>query len=103
MKKSHDNSTIAIAAFTIFTILLWVGFDIYHIKLTSTIPENLKKVVLPLNPTLDTKTFKLVLDKKTFDKFEKSSSASSLIQIPTPSPSIASESSAATESGSLNE
>lgn len=62
MKK--NNQLILLAIFTIFTIIIWIASDLYHISITSTIPEDMKQLVVPLNPTLDTKIFDELRSKK---------------------------------------
>lgn len=62
MKKNNQLTSLAI--FTIFTIIIWIVSDLYHISSTSTIPHDMKQLVVPINPTLDTKIFEELRGKK---------------------------------------
>lgn len=62
--KKNNSTSIVIAIFTIITTLIWIGSNIYHISMTSTIPEDMKQVVLPFDPSLDTKIFEELKTKK---------------------------------------
>lgn len=62
--KKNNNTSILIAIFTIITTLIWIASSIYHISISSTIPEDMKQVILPFNPNLDTKIFEELKTKK---------------------------------------
>jgi hypothetical protein len=93
MKK--NNQLIFVAIFTIVTILIWIGADLYHISVNSTIPEDMKQIVIPINPTLDTKIFEELRSKKDPADFISGTEVSSIsspsaeIQVVPPTPTTA--------------
>lgn len=66
MRKIQDQNVI-LAIFLIVTIASWIGFDLYHISVTSTVDENLRQIIVPLNPKLDN----TVIDKIKHSRNEK--------------------------------
>ncbi len=82
MKKNNQNLYLAI--FTIITILIWIGADLYHISLTSTIPENMKRAIAPFNPNLDLTVIKNIKEKKNPSEFEISTPAAEIAPSATP-------------------
>lgn len=82
MKKNNQNLYFAI--FTILTILIWIGADLYHISLTSTIPENMKRVIAPFNPNLDLTVIENLKKKRNPSEFEISTSTAEIAPSATP-------------------
>lgn len=41
---------------TFITVAAWIGFNIYHIVVTSTISEEIQEQITPINPNFDTAT-----------------------------------------------
>ncbi len=41
---------------TFITVVAWIGFNIYHIMVTSTISEELQAQTLPIDPNFDMET-----------------------------------------------
>lgn len=76
MKKNNQLTVVAI--FTIITILIWIGTDLYHISVNSTIPEDMKQIVIPINPNLDTKIFEDLRSKKDPADFTSGTGVSSV-------------------------
>lgn len=46
---------LIIAILTLITIILWVIFDVIHLRSQVEIPTDLKNVLDPINPNFDTK------------------------------------------------
>lgn len=44
---------LRVLVFTLVTIVLWIGFTIYHSQQQSTLPVNLRKHTTPLNPNIN--------------------------------------------------
>jgi hypothetical protein len=80
----NNNQNIYFAIFVIFTILIWIGADLYHISLTSTIPENMKRVIAPFNPKLDLAVIESIKEKKNPSEFEISTSTAEIAPSATP-------------------
>ncbi len=79
-----NNNFLYLGIFTFFTVAAWVGFDLYHISISSTIPENMKQDVVPLNPALDLKIFKNIKEKKKPAEFAEGSASASTAILPEP-------------------
>jgi hypothetical protein len=54
---------ILIGAFTLLTVLAWIGFDVYHNSVTSTVSEDTVKTIIPITPTFDQEAI-LLLQKR---------------------------------------
>jgi hypothetical protein len=67
MKKNDRN--IVIIALTIFMIVIWISSNIYHIAVTSTVPENLRETITPFNPVIDLKTLEKLKSKRSVQEF----------------------------------
>jgi len=67
MKNKNQNLIIAI--FTIFVIIVWIASNLHHIAISSTIPEEIKQVITPFDPTIDEKIFEMIKQKKGVNDF----------------------------------
>lgn len=47
---------VLILSFAFILIVCWIGFNIYHSRITSTISESENVRILPINPNFDTNT-----------------------------------------------
>lgn len=54
MIKQRD--LLIIILMTFITVTAWIGFNIYHIAVTSTIGEELQTQISPINPVFDVNT-----------------------------------------------
>ncbi|OGH24137.1 MAG: hypothetical protein A3B47_04690 [Candidatus Levybacteria bacterium RIFCSPLOWO2_01_FULL_39_24] len=80
--KQKDILIILILLF-IF-VLAWIGGNIYHSGVSSTISETTAKDIAPITPTFDTKTIdKLKSRKKIVPSFELESVTPTPIVLPT--------------------
>lgn len=103
MKKNNNHTTIIIAVFTIVTVLIWIAADIYHISVSSTIPEDMKQVIAPFNPNLDTQIFDELKNKKNTSEFSGSSATSSSFETqPSALPQITPTTPVSTESSTTS-
>ena len=53
-KIKISQQTYIIAALTLITVLIWVGFDIYRAATKSTLELDVRQGLTPLDPSLDT-------------------------------------------------
>lgn len=53
MKRSEALFLLISVSILVFA---WIVFNIHHSSITSTIPEDVNKQIVPLNPQFDTKT-----------------------------------------------
>ncbi len=53
-RKQKDILFILISSFVV--VVAWIGFNIYHIKVTSTVNEHVQSQLNPINPTFDQET-----------------------------------------------
>ena len=102
MKKSTSSSTIAVAIFTIITILAWIGFDLYHIRVTSTIPAVVEEIIVPLDPALDTETINLIKTKVDFADFATGQKTATPSALTSPTPQLIEPTPTSTSSAQLN-
>lgn len=70
MKNNKQNLTLVII--TIITIIIWIGTNLYHISVTSTIPEDVRQTVSPFDPRIDTAVFETLKKKKNVDELSVS-------------------------------
>jgi hypothetical protein len=55
VKKPKAPRLVTVAIFTTITIIFWVFFSLYNIFITKPPPEVDPKLLVPLDPTLDTR------------------------------------------------
>lgn len=60
MKK---NDILILLIPTMFVVILWIVFSIYHNYVTSTIPENLNTQILSISPDFDVKTIESLKER----------------------------------------
>lgn len=48
---TKDN--ILLLLFTFITVLAWIGFDVYHIRIAPALPKVTEELTLPIDPTID--------------------------------------------------
>ena len=52
----NQKDALLLSITTFITIVMWIGFSVYHASVTSTIPESLQKRVEPIDARFDTET-----------------------------------------------
>lgn len=55
---------LIISILTLFTVLSWIIYDVYHAATTSTIPKVQQEKMTPLDPKFDTDTILKVIENK---------------------------------------
>jgi len=65
--KKNDILILLIPSFLI--VMFWVGFNIYHNYITSTIPEELSIQITPISPDFDTKTIENIKKRNSVEPF----------------------------------
>lgn len=65
MTKKHSKTTL-ISIFTTITILAWIGMEAYAQIAKTEVQTISDKVILPLDPSLDTKTLGEIEQKRFF-------------------------------------
>lgn len=48
----NNRDLLIISILTFITVFVWIFFDAYHVYTTSTIPQDLKMQLLPLDPKI---------------------------------------------------
>ena len=98
--KKHNNKQkdiLFILGSSFVVVVAWIGFNIYHIYVTSTISEEIQVQLSPINPNFDKD---MIRELKTRDKvvplFEKQETASRTATTLSPTPTIELEQSAST-------
>jgi len=56
----NQKDALLLSITTFITIVAWIGFNIYHATVTSTIPESLQKKVQPIEGKFDTEVIESV-------------------------------------------
>ncbi len=56
------NELLFLALLTVFTVLSWIVYDIYHAATTSTITPVQQELMEPLTPTFDHDTIVKIID-----------------------------------------
>lgn len=88
MKRQREIIILAISIFLVS--IAWIGFDIYHNIVTSTISEPLQQAITDINPNFDT-TVITQLKQRTYTDpiyFQGTASTSAKEQPATPSATI---------------
>ena len=103
-RKQKDILFILISSFIV--VAAWIGFNIYHIKVTSTVSEHIQYQLNPINPTFDQQTMQELKTRENINPlFEQT--ASQAATTPTPSeeisPSPSQNRSPAASQGTLNQ
>src|SRR5579862_4631265 len=84
-RLQKDILFIFISSFIV--IVAWIGFNIYHIYVTSTVSQDLQLDLIPINPTFDAQTIQQLKTRENINPaFEMQKAAAT----PTPAPLISS-------------
>jgi hypothetical protein len=96
--KQKDILFVLISSFIL--VVLWIGFNIYHIWVTSTISEDLQLKLTPIVGSFDTATIQKLKNRVQIEPaYERQASAKTETISPTPTLPITPE--AATTSASI--
>lgn len=80
-QRHHDILFVLISSFIV--VVAWIGSNIYHIYITSTISEEVQLQLTPIVGTFDTETLQKLKSREEINpKFEKDQAASA--SAPTP-------------------
>lgn len=84
--KQKDILFVLISSFIL--VVFWIGFNLYHIWVTSTVSEDIQMQLTPIDPTFDQKTINLLKKRETINPLYnlQSASQSASTNEPTPSP-----------------
>ena len=52
---------------TFITVVAWIGFNLYHVMVTSTISEDLQLQITPINPNFDLNTISRLKSREQVD------------------------------------
>lgn len=75
-KKQH-NDILFVLISSFIVVVAWIGFNIYHIYITSTISEEVQMQLTPINGTFDKETLQQLKNREQINpKFEKDKTAS---------------------------
>jgi hypothetical protein len=81
--RRKDILFILISSFVV--VVAWIGFNIYHIYITSTISEEVQVQLVPIDGQFDIETIQNLKSRnKVVPAFEKQETASQSPTIPTP-------------------
>ncbi len=90
MFKRKDS--LVILWLTFITVIAWIGFNIYHISVTSTISEELNKQIIPIDPNFDMNTITKLSGREKIeplyefnDNFSGNSATGAAVALVTPS------------------
>ena len=86
-RKQKDILFIIISSFIV--VVAWIGFNIYHIKVTSTVSEHVQDQLNPIDPTFDQQTMQELKNRENINPlFEQTQTATQSATTPTPSEEI---------------
>jgi hypothetical protein len=86
-RKQKDILFILISSFIV--VVAWIGFNIYHIKVTSTVSEHIQYQLNPINPTFDQQTMQELKNRENINPlFEQTQTATQAATTPPPSEEI---------------
>ncbi len=97
-KAQKDILYISISSFVL--VVLWIGFNLYHAYVTSTISHDLKLQIEPISPNFDSATIQKLNTRKQISPVFEVKNASGEASI-TPSPSVQEIPLGSSRSGSL--
>lgn len=60
----NNKEILILALLTLFTVLSWITYDVYHAATTSTITPVQQELMKPLTPTFDHDTIVKIVDDK---------------------------------------
>src|SRR5574337_353762 len=84
--KRKDIILILIPTFVF--VLVWIGFNIYHNSITSTLTNNEVVQITAINPTFDLNTLNSLKQREQFVPYNPSATESQVIITPIPTPEI---------------
>lgn len=62
----NDRDLLLVAILTMFTVFLWVFFELVKTSKTSTIAASTQQAIAPFSPKLDSDTLKLLNERKKY-------------------------------------
>jgi hypothetical protein len=80
--KKQDLLIILIPTF--ICVIAWIGFNIYHNAITSTISPAEISQITPINPDFDTKIISQLKKRERVEPFFQATPSSSILPTPTP-------------------
>lgn len=57
------KNLITLGVLTVITIIFWIGFDVYHNSVTSTVTEDTAKTIIPITPTFDSNAIEIIQER----------------------------------------
>lgn len=48
-----SKDLVLLLLLTVMTVIAWAGFDLYHASTRPTLPKDVQKLTIPLDPKLD--------------------------------------------------
>jgi hypothetical protein len=80
--NKHDLLIILIPTF--ICVIAWIGFNIYHSAVTSTISPAEISQISPINPDFDTKIISQLKNRERVEPFFQATPSSKVLPTPTP-------------------
>ncbi|GEM_PF-1988342 len=62
-KRASGQNWVTFMIFTLITVVIWIGFDVYRTLNKKSLPDISEKEVSPFNPSLDTTIIDLLKDR----------------------------------------
>lgn len=62
----NDRDLLLISVFTFFTVTAWIFFELAKTTKTTTVPQTVSQILIPLSPTLDKDVFALLSQRKKY-------------------------------------
>ena len=90
MRPKHQNKQkdilfVLISSFVV--VVVWIGSNLYHIHVTSTVAPDIQKLLSPIDPTFDTQIIQKLKSRiNVVPAFERQAIASPAAQTSTPTP-----------------
>lgn len=87
MKKNRAQKDILYISISSFVlVVIWIGFNIYHAAVSSTIAADLQLEINPINPNFNQGTIQRLKRRTKIDPVYQLGSSSARAATPTPSP-----------------
>lgn len=65
MKAKKDSQrNLVLSILTLITVIVWVGFEVYHAATKSNVKPEVRNLLAPVNPKLNTEILDQLKDKK---------------------------------------
>lgn len=64
--QGNDRDLLLVSVFTLFTVALWVFFEVLKTAKTTTVSASTTQIVQPLDPKIDTQTLQTIANKKQY-------------------------------------